>query len=271
MCSVADRLLKSISTAFRQPWPHFTILSESEYFATAAQLIRIRYPAVHLWDLSIAAHEFGHFFGPRWKSRTRETAYTLFLDRSGLGPRTHAQELFADLFAVFWLGPAYACTCILRRFNPIEADSDSHPSHVTRAAWILSCLDLQLEAAPGEGASTIRSVRARLADYWSQAVAESRVPDRRERWAALAFGAQGLWRTLLHDFGVSVYSDVSPALSLAADFREGRLPAQVRGRYRLRDVLNGLWLLRLQHESAPLLPSAALEEWGKSVCLEACA
>jgi hypothetical protein len=268
---VADRLLKSISTAFRQPWPHFTILSESEYFGTTAQLIRIRYPAVHLWDLSIAAHEFGHFFGPKWRTRTRETPYTLFLERSGLGPRAHAQELFADLFAVFWLGPAYACTSILRRFNPLEPDSDTHPSHVTRAAWILSCLDLQREAAPGEGVHTIRCVRSRLADYWSQAVTESRVPDRKERWPALAYGAQGLWRALLHDYGDSVYSDVAPALSLLADFREGRLAGQIRGRYHLRDVLNGLWLLRLQHESALLAASDALEEWGRSVCLEASA
>ena len=37
-----------------------TILAELEYTGHHARIIGLRFPAASIWDLPIAAHEFGH-------------------------------------------------------------------------------------------------------------------------------------------------------------------------------------------------------------------
>ena len=272
MCRIADSLLKALSLAFVAPWPHFTILSDSEYFGTAAQLVRIVYPASQIWDLPIAAHEFGHFFGPQWKNAARQNPYAEFLERPELGGPAHAQELFADLFAVFALGPAYACTCLLRRFNPHQRKSLSHPGDITRAALVLNHLKRLALATTQKQHGPIHSVYELLKDYWTQTLTASQVvPPSGPAWAAMQLVTTNLWDELMHDHSNAAYLEIGPAFAVVADFRERRLANTVSARHRPQDALNGLWLIRLQaaderHEG--MSTAVELETWGKTILTE---
>jgi hypothetical protein len=269
LCGVSDRLLTSLSTAFTAPWPHFTMLADSEYIGVAAQLVRIVYPATQIWDLPVVAHEFGHFFGPRWRDPLGRNPVAAFLERPELGSRMHAEELFADLFAVFALGPAYACTCILRRFNPLQRRSDSHPSDAVRAMCILDYLDVLRVEAPSDHPPAVGQVHSLLRTYWAQALSESRV-QRPDGHGAIATThiTRELWAELMHDYRDGAYLDVRPAYGVMADFDQRRSPSDVASRHELRDILNGLWLMRLQGE-----PSSdsfgELDTWGLSVLMAA--
>ena len=176
-CDIIERLLRGVGTAVGVPWPHVTALAEAEFFATASQIVRLRYPVASVWDLPVAAHEFGHFVGPRWPSSGmgEATPYQRFLDVENLGPPSHLGEYFADMFATFALGPAYVDSCLLRRFDPAAEGDASHPSDRERAEWILAGLELLTEAAEQEKPGSVthlflaRTARQRRLD-WDEAV-----------------------------------------------------------------------------------------------------
>ena len=67
LCQIADALLDELRTKADVAWGRFTILAEGEFFGEMAQIIRLRFPEVSIWNLPIAAHEFGHFVGPELK------------------------------------------------------------------------------------------------------------------------------------------------------------------------------------------------------------
>ena len=165
-------------------WRRLTVVSEREYYQDLAQIIRLRYPVTTIWDLPVAAHEFGHFAGPNYKTQDVpprcpfEIYLTQALENDPLPEQSanHINEYFADLFAVWTLGPAYGCTCILGRFNP-SADpfkgTYSHPGDGHRAHAILWALD-QMDAEnkknlePSFGTSI-----ALLKDHWQTCLREA--------------------------------------------------------------------------------------------------
>jgi hypothetical protein len=61
-----------------------------------------------------------------------------------LGTAAHIDELFADAFATFVGGPAFACMCAFQRFSPTDneavEDTETHPSHMARMHLILGVL-----------------------------------------------------------------------------------------------------------------------------------
>ena len=61
LCAIADALLDELELPPKIRWPGFTVLSNSEYFDEMASIIRLRFPEVSIWNLPVAAHEFGHF------------------------------------------------------------------------------------------------------------------------------------------------------------------------------------------------------------------
>ena len=123
------------------------------------QLIRIRFPVCGIWDLPIVAHEFGHFAAARITvsegGADRVLPFARFVDEyldenRNLGNewRDYLSEYFADCFATFVLGPSYACTSLLLRFDigTAYAEADMlHPSYAKRAHAIL-CLLRRMDA-----------------------------------------------------------------------------------------------------------------------------
>jgi hypothetical protein len=148
LCSIADALLDDLSLHAPLDWGRFTILAEKEFFGEMAAVIRLRFPEVSIWDLPIAAHEFGHFVGPVLNRpeiggisyHPFEEELKKIADQQG---RDFLHEHFADIFATFTLGPAFACTCVLLRFDPSTAfeDSPRHPAYSKRYYVIRKTLE----------------------------------------------------------------------------------------------------------------------------------
>lgn len=157
MCLLADNLLDDLAAWADVGWRRFTILGTGELYRDTAEIIRIHFPEVSLWGLPIVAHEFGHFLGPELRENQNggfKYPFQGMLNhadeiRSSNWPLSHSTEWhhlhehFADLFAIYSLGPAFASSFILLRLNPVDAykESPTHPSHARRVHSIFWMLD----------------------------------------------------------------------------------------------------------------------------------
>lgn len=154
LCEIADALLDELGKLTRIEWNRFTVLATEEFFLDLAQIIRLRFPFSGIWDLPVAAHEFGHFVAGRLNvARPDGSRYLPFQDEKKNFTEQHKdlgeewmfylEEYFADVFATYVLGPAYAYTCLLLRFDPASAHIEKdkrHPSYVKRAYAIVQTL-----------------------------------------------------------------------------------------------------------------------------------
>jgi hypothetical protein len=273
-CAIVERMLRQLGQSVSVPWPHLTTLADAEFFATASQVIRLRYPSSNIWDYVVAAHEFGHFIGPRWPAPNGDrTGYQTFLDIKDLGPKAHLEEYFADLFATFVLGPAYLCACLAYRFDPASQGDDYHPNDRYRAVWILTGIEELKKASKGQSAEILDSILTSQSQDWTAAVAASgasRVEDRTV--ATLRTRARRLWTDLTAWVREAAYVDLSTAMSLRADFFAKRRPV---GNPEVRDVLTAAWLMRVEDgndlyveakKNAHTNKLAAIDSWAKTIC-----
>jgi hypothetical protein len=162
-------------------------------------------------------------------------------------------ELFADAFAVFLTGPAYACTCMLLRFDPAVPNSDSgtHPSHLRRAYLMMSTLERMDRAA---GSAAYAGVLRQLKERWQASVAEAGVigadqlAELEARAAAsLDATADELWQLFQNTLSAQRYNGMPAAQRLKPTlFGTGAL-AQPEATATLADVLNAAWLSRIDH------------------------
>ena len=134
---IADELVWELASKVEK-FPPITILAESEYTGHRARIIRLRYPAASVWDLPVVAHEFGHVVARDGRPLDfRELAKVDKVDAE------LKEEHYADIFATYALGPAFACTAILHRFDPSNAHPAielTHPGDVKRVYCILETL-----------------------------------------------------------------------------------------------------------------------------------
>lgn len=181
LCLMADAFLQEISESSTIDWHGFTVLSDHEFFADMAEIIRLRFPEVSIWNLPITVHELGHFIAPRLaKFEGGRRLYPLKMapeDVGGSKKWAYRQERFADLFATYACGPAFPCACILMRFDPASApvEYEDHPSSAERVNWILKGLR-QMDT---EGA--FEHVIAVLESSWQQTLPA--IPPPAEAWA----------------------------------------------------------------------------------------
>jgi hypothetical protein len=116
------------------------------------------------------AHEFGHL-------AARDTAAFADWQRQRAtddAGRERLEELFADVFATYALGPAFACDAILVQLSPQNAETPrgAHPAHALRARAILRTLEL-MNGAARTGAhdeGPYATVLQRLEATWAAAV-----------------------------------------------------------------------------------------------------
>jgi len=126
-------------------------------FSDFVELIRLRFPAVGVWDVPVVAHEFGHFVAYRltsWEDglQRSQAVRTFITNYLGLRNIKHENEqkrwrqwlneFFADAFATYCMGPCYVSSALLLRFEVSQAhkESTTHPSAAARAAAILETL-----------------------------------------------------------------------------------------------------------------------------------
>jgi hypothetical protein len=188
LCAIGDEMLEELTVPVDQLWSRRTVLSDSEFIGEATQIIRLRFPAGAIWDLPVAAHEFGHLLGLGQRFR-RGIEGLAQQDKE----RNWLHEFFADVFATYVLGPAFVSTCLLTRFDPSadpNRNPDTHPSDGLRALGILLTLG-EMEETPGQSVRTIAGISMLLSDAW-QACLSAAAPaageiegpqrDRLHRW-----------------------------------------------------------------------------------------
>ena len=253
ICRIADALLMDISHRSDISWTRFTMLAVGEFFHDMSEIIRLRFPDSTIWSLPIACHEFGHFAEQRISERyAGQTRYPIqqILEQERFNDAKNIpflRELFADLFATFALGPSYACTCILTRFDPGQAyvDGDEHPSAAKRAYFILAALDKMNKS---EITRPYGHIIERLRAAWGKDVDE------------VVAGQLNVWLELLHlalnkKSGLA-YKGWAGASALMPGMMAAELPPQTlqlakAGKTNIPDVLNAAWVCRLENFDEP--------------------
>jgi hypothetical protein len=168
---VADGLLRDLSRQVPHVSQATAIVAEGEIYLERTPAVTLRFADTSVWGLPAAAHEFGHLV-----ARESRDVERLLLDQSPSGADEfglefrYRNELFADVFAAYTLGPAYACTCVLLRFDPTTAyeEGPQHPSAATRVHAITRAL-----GHAAEGLATLGDqVLQRIAGIWPYEIDE---------------------------------------------------------------------------------------------------
>lgn len=200
LCEITDALFEELAErANGITWKSFSVFAAEDSFDVLKQIIRLRYPIAGVWDLPIAVHEFGHFLSGHLRQVLPDgSASLVFQDHkrhitspqraqqkpasegssdalpqasaSGTGWPAWVDEIFADVFAAYAAGPAFACSCLLFRFDPGSADEEpdgKHPSFAKRAYVILQTLRRRNVEQPGRGKLSL--VIQRLDTAWRDA------------------------------------------------------------------------------------------------------
>ena len=278
LCRIADALLMEIGHRADLNWNRFTIPAVGEFFHDIAGVIRVRFPESSIWSLPVACHELGHFaeqeLADRDNGQTRrpikEKLEQAQSTRRVEGPIL--RELFADLFATYALGPAYACTCILLRFDPSRAyfqgkavDSKTHPSSAKRTYLILKLLK-NIDAS--EFGSPYGDIVETLEKQWRASVPQELDPkdiDMLNYWGEV-FNLELAKRAgLRHKSG-----RISEMISI---FMRDQQVSDIFNRIdakglTLSDVLNAAWISRLRSNDA--LKIHQIGESAKLLCNELC-
>lgn len=159
ICQVADELIVTCSKQITQAARLTIPASQEALRATLGRIIRFRFPEWTYWTLPFTAHEYGHVVideNPSMKNFVAgEIARMVAAQEQQNGPfneaekkqanrsaEYHIEELLADAFAVYTMGPAYGFATILHRFNLYSAydEDDEHPSDAKRAWIVLAML-----------------------------------------------------------------------------------------------------------------------------------
>jgi hypothetical protein len=154
LCEIADCLLDEIA-AMGADWSGLpTVLGIDDSLDPLSTIIHVRYPTESVWALPLVAHELGHHVAfsithDVWQGLHRQTVrpveelleqeYEHFKDVSAW---SQLNELFADVFATWTAGPAYACSLLMLRLDRARPDDGTfqHPPPSSRVMAVLRTL-----------------------------------------------------------------------------------------------------------------------------------
>lgn len=253
LCRIADAMLMEIGHRSDISWTRFTILAVGEFFHDIAEIIRLRFPDSTIWNLPVACHELGHFAEQNVSERYYgQTSYPIkqIMEQERLNDPTSIpflRELFADLFATYALGPAYACTCIMLRFDPTQAQVDGadHPSSAKRVYFILKALDTMDKS---EVTRPYRTTIETLSELWRQSVIpqgtslEESATTQLNTWFDMFYFELAKKRSLKYSWGQA--SALIPMLK--ANSPSKNVLKQMATKTTVSDVLNAAWICRLE-------------------------
>lgn len=236
-CRLADTFLEELSGAIRDSRSHYVLISDAEHFTGDAKAIHLSYMRLGFWQLARVAHEFGHL----WAEKSLRGAQ-IQSDFAALIPRqawseAQAKEFFADVFATYVLGPAYASSCLLLDFNPAEKNvSDTHPNGDARAHCVLFALSKLVQRFEGFSSNQAADLHTNLNSFWTA-----------------TRNAAGLNGDLINKFDLKHAVDVA-FLNLEDNISSARYNSMEKAnrvsnlshdaQATMRDILNGAWLRR---------------------------
>jgi hypothetical protein len=181
ICKLADELVEKCKMVDKVVWGSLTIPARQEAVSmTLARIIRLGFPEWTIWALPLTAHEFGHVVASE-NDKVREwikKESDKYLGISSIAKSLieyHLQEYVADAFAIYAMGPAYACAAILLRFDPVNAYTDSieHPAHSKRTYLILNMLKEMQKHAPLDDPMPYRKIIENLEKEWNIALEQA--------------------------------------------------------------------------------------------------
>jgi hypothetical protein len=274
LCRLGDALVDELSERANVPWRRMTVLAEEESFAELAQIIRVRFPELSVWNLPAVAHEFGHLATSELRSKVRDDRQwrverpiqDLIGEAADQRGWDHRHELFADAFATYTLGPAYLGACVLLRFDASTATEDPprHPSPAKRVHAMLGVLESMDQK---EGFATpFASSRTKISTLWTRATAaagttsEIADPDRQE----IETLVDRIWNVLEMQRRELRYTGMPRARELAHELGEG--PAEARDDEQLADVVNAAWLARLDRWDEEAGSALAIGRRARELC-----
>ena len=254
LCVIADHLLDDLSRLVNIHWGRFTILAEGESYVDMAQVIRLRFPGFNIWNLPLVAHEFGHFVARELRHKNIDGTYSYPIvayakkeSRSHPAEEKYIPERFADLFAIYSLGPAFACACVLLPFDPSTATEagQTHPSEAERVYSMLKALELtDVPANVWNYHGVIQSLKG---TWQPSLVAAGSKPDLDDDTKKLLdVRTEFMYGRLLEEAPTARYQSWSAAVNLATQLGSDRDTIVPPGAS-VADVLNGAWLWRVNH------------------------
>ena len=281
--AIADGLVQEVANAIGEEWAGLTIPGERDVIGTKSALIRLTFPEVSIWDLPVTLHEYGHYVAPRILNELGKVPFNLLCEGAGSATeRAHITELFADLFASYMGGPAFACNLVLLRLDPAATgatrDNATHPSYDRRVKLVLKVLaDRSAEIDDPKWTSLVDE----LGVAWQRSREDatpsddesSAEPDEKVAGAGAAarLDDDRLFKRL---YGIAErvpngrYRGWRQARllvqSMAPDSNRGkpRAPAELDDGTTIRDVLNAAWLARVERPDA----SFDIEERARLYC-----
>jgi len=293
ICCIADELIRKCSLeGTGSTWNSLTVIAPKESFTrTMARIIRLRFPEWTIWALPFTAHEYGHVVldeserikkilgvevenlakeDERYNAADDDQARERIKERI----RKHVGVLFADAFATFMMGPAYACAAIFLRFDPSNAGAETAemPSDNRRALIVFKILRRMNKEASDRFNPIYTPVIDDLERRWRQmieragateAISEAKRQDTEEQDAEKQGVAkwqryEGIWEALnppnlLREARYPHKGEKEgwkKAEKWAEELKEvldrKREDVQPSSTDKLRDVLNAAWLRRLK-------------------------
>jgi hypothetical protein len=276
ICQIADDLMEELRQRTDISWSRLTIPGEAALFGQLAEIIRVPFPEFTIWSLPLTGHEFGHLVAQELRVLDGD-AYTFpfreLVDRAGPGGQTERflQEYFADIFATYVHGPAYLCLAVVLRFDPVTAhvDGRDHPSGMRRVGVMLAVLELM---DGGAALPLYGSVREAIGRLWERGLEATGRSARRAAALDPASVEYG-WTTRIHELLESELSQARydgwlRAQRLAQEFRPYDDPPTAQEDDTLADVLNAVWLWRLQRgdQAGDVYEAQRVDEIARQLC-----
>ncbi len=265
ICAIAEALLRQYASLGGVSWTSRVVMGRNPLFSPAVGLVQIRFPEVEIWSLPLLAHEFGHVTAlatpdfrllldslPSAMARQHPQADTWNdreFDRHVARRAIHLHEFFADAFAVYCQGPAFAYVAVALNFNPLEAHRPrgAHPSHAERVEVIrrvMEAMNADAKADPFDP-GPYADVLGRIDSWWRTGLPEAQLsPVERWQLTNAATVAGKLYDVLETEYRLGARlpaSDWRRVNEIARTLLDER-PA-LRGES-LRDLLNVAWAAR---------------------------
>jgi hypothetical protein len=262
LCRIADAMLDQVNEHCDLGWRRFAVPADGESYSEVIQLIRLRFPLGGIWDIPVAAHEFGHFAAYRLRtvrsdgipSPVFHDYFDGYLQQNGFVPpltevwRSYLNEFFADIFATYVLGPSYACSAVLLRFEPAHPhrDGNTHPSYVKRARAIIGTLQ-RMDMEP-ETTGRLSTIIEEIDNGWRDALASADTTDALSEMDQQQVDgiASAIYTDLQLACGRARYVGWQRAVALYAIWKD---KSRVTEPPAIADLLNAAWLARLNFPS----------------------
>jgi hypothetical protein len=239
-----------------------TVSPESESLNRTLELVRLRIPSQAVWELPICVHEFGHHvaraLGAARSERNDKSPIEVYLkgeaafeaqfsDSTPEVAQSRLQELFADAYATYAVGPAYPIACITCRIpaDRVTRATASHPSWLRRVYLMAATLDAMSETTGLERYRMAADQRVR--PLWRQ-LASDALPDE-GMCAYLTEMARRIVTDLLgrHAAAELRYAGGDQVRAITSLLAQGQGSAELPSGTVVAHVLNAAWAWRLEH------------------------